>query len=74
MSTTNDVGKPPVSKAVRLPDGSWRVDVLWHNGRNEQLGHFKTALEAEEFIKIQLQAWHEKPTPPGLHGAHRWKS
>jgi hypothetical protein len=33
--------------------------VIWHNGRREQIGDFKTALEAEEFIKIQLQAWHE---------------
>ena len=50
---------PPVSRARRRADGSWYVEVLWHNGRREQTGHFKTALEAEQFIKIQLEAWHE---------------
>jgi hypothetical protein len=51
--------KPPVSHARRRTDGSWYADVLWHNGRREQIGDFQTALEANEFIKIQLQAWHE---------------
>jgi hypothetical protein len=52
-------GTPPVSHARRRTDGSWYVDVTWHNGRRQQIGHFKTALQADEFIKIQLEAWHE---------------
>jgi hypothetical protein len=49
-------GTPPVSHARRRIDGSWYVDVTWHNGRRQQIGHFNTALEADEFIKIQLEA------------------
>jgi hypothetical protein len=71
--TTNDAGKPPVSHARRRDDGSWYVDVLWHNGRSEQVGHFKTSPEAEEFIKIQLQAWHERPKPLSAYGARGWR-
>jgi len=71
--TANDAGKLPVSHARRQPDGSWHVDVLWHNGRREQLGNFKTAPEAEEFIKTQLEAWHEVAKVPGTYGAHRFR-
>ncbi|MGA8198151.1 MAG: hypothetical protein WB902_32865, partial [Acetobacteraceae bacterium] len=38
---------------------TWYLDVLWHNGRRQQMGNYKTALDAEDFIKIQLQAWHD---------------
>jgi hypothetical protein len=48
-----------VSYARRRIDGSWYVDVTWHNGRRQQMGHFNSALEADEFIKIQLEAWHD---------------
>ena len=65
---SNDAGKPPVSHARRRLDGSWYVDVLWHNGRREEMGHFKTAPEAEEFIKMQLQVWYERPKLPGNRG------
>jgi hypothetical protein len=58
---SHDAGSPPVSNARRRPDESWYVDVLWHNGRREQIGNYKTALEAQDFIKLQLQAWHEVP-------------
>jgi hypothetical protein len=70
--TSNDAGKPPVSHARRRDDGSWYVDVLWHNGRREKIGHFKTASEAEEFIKTQLQAWHEAPKKPNPNGTRGW--
>ena len=52
-------GRPPVSQARRRADGTWYVEVLWHNGRRQQMGNYKTALDAEDFIKIQLQAWHD---------------
>jgi hypothetical protein len=68
----NDAGKPPVSKASKRPDGSWYADVLWHNGRREQIGHFKTALEVEDFIKSQLQAWHEAPKAAGTDRSLGW--
>ena len=71
MQSTN-AGTPPVSHAHQQPDGSWSVDVLWHNGRREQMGHFKTATEAEEFIKLQLQAWHEAPKARSHVGARGW--
>lgn len=52
-------GRPPVSHARRRADRTWYVEVLWHNGRRQQMGSYKTALDAEDFIKIQLQAWHD---------------
>jgi hypothetical protein len=52
---------PPVSQARRRADGSWYVEVIWHNGRREQIGPYKTAQEANEFIKIQLQTWNGAP-------------
>lgn len=73
MVISNDAGKPPVSHARRREDGSWHVDVLWHNGRREQLGHFETASGAEEFIKLQLQAWHEVPKAPAHGAARGWR-
>jgi hypothetical protein len=36
------------------------------------MGHFKTAPEAEEFIKTQLQAWHEVPKVIDKHRARGW--
>jgi hypothetical protein len=36
------------------------------------MGHFKSAAEAEEFIKIQLQAWHEKPKVADKREARGW--
>ena len=51
--------KPPVSLARRRPDGSWYVDTTWQNGRREQLGRYESAVEAESYIKDQLQAWHD---------------
>ena len=71
--TSNDAGKPPVSHARKRLDGSWYADVLWHNGRRDQIGHFKTSPEAEEFIKIQVQAWHEVPKALGNEGARGWR-
>jgi hypothetical protein len=62
-------GTPPVSHARRRIDGSWYVDVTWHNGRCQQIGHFKTALEADEFIKIQLEAWHDGQKAHGNRSA-----
>jgi hypothetical protein len=58
VMSVND-GTPPVSHGRRRADGSWYVDVIWHNGRRQQIGHFKTAIEADERIKILLEAWHE---------------
>jgi hypothetical protein len=54
-----DAPKPPASYARQRPDGSWFVAVTWQNGRQEQMGKFKTSTEAEDFIELQLLAWHD---------------
>jgi hypothetical protein len=60
MDTTAHIDpKPPISYARRRPDGSWFVAVTWQNGRQEDTGRFPSAGAAEEFIKQQLQAWHD---------------
>jgi hypothetical protein len=61
MSTdrTAESSKPPVSVARRRPSGTWYVEVTWQNGRREEIGNYSTAVEAEEFIKAQLESWRE---------------
>jgi hypothetical protein len=56
--------KPPVSHARRRPDGSWFVETTWQNGRREKFWQYKSAVEAEAFIKDQLQAWHDGQRAP----------
>jgi len=50
---------PPISYARKSADGFWYVAVTWSNGRRERLGPYKTEAVAQEFIKAQLDAWHE---------------
>ena len=50
---------PPVSTVRKNADGFWYVAVTWGNGRQEQLGPYKTEAVAQELIKAQLTAWHE---------------
>jgi hypothetical protein len=51
--------RPPVSAARQREDGSWYAAVTWQNGRREEFGRYKSAGEAESYIKDQLQAWHD---------------
>ena len=51
--------KPPVSHARQRADGRWYVSVTWQNGRREEIGQYKSAGEAESYIRDQLQAWHD---------------
>ena len=63
LSSMNDAAqvppRPPMAYTRRRPDGSWSVAVSWQNGRQEEVGPYKTASEAEACIKQQLDAWHE---------------
>jgi hypothetical protein len=51
--------KPPESYPRRRVDGSWYVVVTWQNGRRERIGDFKTVADADEYIRLQLEAWLE---------------
>ena len=56
---TADAPKPPELHTRRHPDGSWFVAVTWQNGRQENVGRFQTAAEAEVHSQSHLQAWHD---------------
>jgi hypothetical protein len=59
MPKSRKSARPPTSYARHRADGTWCVSVTWQNGRREEIGRYKSAAEAEEFIKQQLQAWHD---------------
>jgi hypothetical protein len=59
MDNKTEGVSPPISYARKNADGSWYVAVTWGNGRQERLGPYKTEAVAQEFVKVQLAAWHE---------------
>ena len=59
MDTGTERALPPIAHARKNADGFWYVTVTWGNGRQEQLGPYKTEAVAQELIKAQLAAWHE---------------
>ena len=59
MDNRTERVSPPISHARTNADGLWYVTVTWRNGRQEQLGPYKTEAFAQEIIKAQLAAWHE---------------
>ena len=50
---------PPIANARKKANGLWYVAVTWGNGRQQELGPYKTEAVAQERIKAQLDAWHE---------------
>jgi hypothetical protein len=60
MDNKSERVAPPISYARKNADSSRYVALTWGNGRKEQLGPFKTEAAAEEHIKAQLAAWHER--------------
>ena len=49
---------PPIANAKKA-NGLWYVAVTWGNGREQELGPYKTEAVAQERINAQLDAWHE---------------
>jgi hypothetical protein len=48
---------PPIHQIQRANDDTWKVALTWQDGRKEGVGTFKTELEAQEWVRLHLQAW-----------------